>query len=781
MIIGILSFLFGILVLQQFSFLPSILWCLGLLLIIPLAATFFRFKLFLWSLLFIIGFLWALLRAHWVLDVALPNDLQGKDLLIIGVVASIPNQTPRKRRFEFDIETLQVDGVPRTFSSKVRLSWYKRGKRNKQISSLKAGQRWQFWVRLKQPHGFMNLGGFDYEGWLYSKKIRATGYVRINYKKKQFAQLLDKTVTGYKIQSVRQDLYDKLKKQNHKNDFSGIITALAIGERSGISPNQWQVFRATGTSHLVAISGLHIGLLATFIFFITRRIWPYLGPLALKLAAPRAAALSAIAIAALYAALSGFAVPSQRALIMLCVVMLSLFWRQKIQSSQVLSFALLLVLIIDPIAVISPGFWLSFSAVAIISFSALGRLSINTIKSSWHSLTEVGRIQWRISLGLIPLLIFLFQQASVVSPLANIFAIPVVSILVVPLVLVASVIMSLLPEVAGVLFSLSEIVLNALWWFLNGLADRNFSEWFAIKPSLFALILASMGLLLLISPKGWPVKFMGVFMILPLFWPKLDHINEAEAEITLLDVGQGLAVVVQTQNHTLLFDTGPRFSQSFDTGAAVIVPFLRQKGISELDMLVVSHKDNDHSGGLASIQQSIKIKKLISSYPLEGASACVNGQTWKWDKVVFRILNPKQGLKVKKRNNRSCVLKVSVADESVLLSADIEKKTEKHLVLEQPGMLKSTYLIAPHHGSKTSSSAVFLEAVQPAMIMIPVGYRNRYKMPHKSVIKRYQTNAIKYYQTYKTGAMSITLGQKNSTQIPKQTRLNHQKYWNSRH
>lgn len=779
MIIGILSFLFGVLLLQQFSSLPSINWCWALLLVVflPLIPRYFRFSRL--SCIFILGFLWALLRAHWVLDITLPNELQGKDIFVTGVVASIPYKDNRKQRFEFDIETLEYNKKKIPSIGKVRISWYgKRSKGNKKSRSkvsLKAGQRWQFWLRLKQPHGFMNPAGFDYEGWLYSKKIRATGYVRINYKKKQFAKKLDEEASGYNMLILRQKLYDDLKLATANTSYMGILIALAIGERSAITAEQWQVFRATGTSHLVAISGLHIGLLAGFVFFLTRFIWPYFGSLALKLAAPRAAAISALIAATFYAALSGFAVPSQRALIMLSVVMLSIFLRHKVKSSQVLSFALLSVLLFDPSSILSAGFWLSFMAVAVIGLASSGRL---TIDKSWKIL---GRLQWRISLALIPLLIFLFQQASLVSPVANLFAIPVVSFIVVPLVLLATSVMSFIPAIAETLFSLADNSLNLLWWLLSRLADTPISQWYGIKPDILSLVMASLGFVLLLAPRAWPAKYIGLFLILPLLWPNIDSPNNGEVEVTLLDVGQGLSAVVQTSNHILVFDTGPRFSQNFDTGAAVVVPFLRHKSIQKLDMLIVSHKDNDHSGGLKSIQSNIKVDKILTSYALNGANQCFRGQEWQWDGVSFEMLNPDKSFAYKRRNNASCVLRISAGDKSLLLSADIEKKTEKRLVKQQYLLLKSSYLIAPHHGSKTSSSQTFLDAVDPDYILIPVGFSNRYKMPHSSVIERYKAGQIDFIETYKSGAITVKFGQKNSNKIPEQYRHLSQKYWNSQH
>ena len=774
MVLGIISFLCGILLLQQFNYLPGLFWCWALVSVFSLPFIPKHFHITKNLILFAVGFLWALLRAHWILDIALPADLQGKDILVSGVVASIPVEDKDKRRFEFDIETFEFNKKYYPSIGKVRISWYaKRGSRNN--IRIKAGQRWQFWLRLKQPHGFMNPGGFDYEGWLYQKKIRATGYVRINSKKKQLAKKINNKANGYELLVLRQTLYDKLKEVNAATGYSGILIALAMGEKTGITAEQWQVFRATGINHLVAISGLHIGLLAGFIFILVRKLWPYCGKAALVLASPRAAAISALIGSALYAALSGFAVPSQRALIMLTIVMLSIFWRHKVQSSQVLSLALLSVLLLDPNAVLSPGFWLSFTAVAIIGIAAFGRLKLDNNWKVW------GRLQWRISLALIPLLIFLFQQASLISPIANLFAIPLVSFIVVPLVLLSSFIVSFLPDFSTILFGFADSTLSILWGFLAFLAKSPLSQWYAAKPDVLSLFVASLGFILLLAPRGWPTRYFGFFLIIPLIWPNSQSPGKGSVVFTLLDVGQGLAAVVQTNHHALLFDSGAKFNDSFDTGAAVVLPFLREKNIKKLDMLIISHKDNDHSGGLKSIQSDIHVNKLLSSYPLQGGERCLSGQSWEWDGIFFEMLNPDESISYKKRNNASCVLRVSRGKDAVLLTADIEKRAEKSLLKNQNKQLKSTYLIAPHHGSKTSSSQAFLDAVDPEYILIPVGFRNRYRMPHISVLQRYQSRHSSIFESYKSGAITVSFGEKSSNKIPDEYRKVSRKYWNSHH
>ena len=406
-----------------------------------------------------------------------------------------------------------------------------------------------------------------------------------------------------------------------------------------------------------------------------------------------------------------------------------------------------------------------------------------------------GLLQWRISLALIPLLMFIFQQASLVSPLANLIAIPVVSFIVVPLVLFATALITLLPDYIHWIYLLSDQVLSGLWWYLDWLAQFSWSEWRGIKPGLLSLLLACFGFALLLTPKGWPLKYLGLFLIMPLLWPDLKPLKQGEVEVTLLDVGQGLATVVQTQKHTLVFDTGPKFSQNFDTGEAVVEPFLRHKGLNKIDLLVVSHQDNDHRGGVDSLRQKIQISRILSSYgegwddkagdslarESKNSGACFAGQNWMWDGVLFEMLNPDITKQQLKRNNTSCVLRVSAGDQAILFSGDIEKKTEFNLVQSSYNKLQADYLVVPHHGSKTSSSQAFLDAVKPKIALIPVGYRNRYRMPHSVVLQRYRDNGIKIYKTSNSGAISLRFGQKTSSLLPREYRKLKQKYWNSLH
>jgi competence protein ComEC len=268
------------------------------------------------------------------------------------------------------------------------------------------------------------------------------------------------------------------------------------------------------------------------------------------------------------------------------------------------------------------------------------------------------------------------------------------------------------------------------------------------------------GMLWILAPKGWPLRGMGIILLLPLLLRQPDMPQTGSARLTLLDVGQGLAAVVQTHNHTLLFDTGPSYPSGFDTGDAVVVPFLRQTGIDHVDTLVISHGNNDHAGGVASVLAQLPVTKILADgemvVDLPNADPCRRGASWEWDGVKFRILHPASVIDAADENNHSCVLRVSVGRHAVLLTADIERDGEGEL-LASTEALRADILVAPHHGSKTSSSEDFLNAVQPQWVLFPVGYRNRYGFPHSEVVARYAERGVATRRTDTEGALQFEL------------------------
>ena len=596
------------------------------------------------------------MHAYLNLNPALDKSLEGIDLEVSGQVVSIPTNYPRSSRFEFSIHSARTSlnaelvSVPK----KVRLNWYGN------VPPIQLGEIWHLRMRLKRPWGYANPGGFDYEKWLFEQGIRATGYVR----NKGNNELIRTTSLLNPTYYLRATLNQKL--EQAKGKYAAVIKALVLGERGQMDSKSWQTLTQTGTNHLLAISGLHVGIVSGFVFFITLFLWKSSERLCLFIAAQRVAALAAIFAAVFYAMLAGFSIPTQRAMVMATVVFLSVYSMQSLRPWNILSLALLCVLILDPFSVLSPGFWLSFLAVAIILFSLKGK---STKQAWWFSLVKM---QFVLAVGLLPLTLLFFQQASLVSPLANLFAVPWVSFLVVPVTLLGSLLLLISESLGNWILQAAHLLLEVFWTVLDYLHALPFASWHHAVPT-WALIPAVFGILLLLAPRGWPAKALSVVLISPLVFAKPAEISANDLKLTALDVGQGLAIVLEVGGQVLVYDTGPKFSSSFNAGEAVVVPYLRQQGISKIDTLVVSHGDKDHAGGLQGILSNIRVDHLISSkddYVHESLNICKAGMEWQWNSVHFQFLHPPAKNKENRKlssNNSSCVLLVEHPAGNILL------------------------------------------------------------------------------------------------------------------
>jgi competence protein ComEC len=740
-----------------------------------------------------IGFFSASIAGHVLLSGQLSTELEGQDVVVEGLIASLPESASpvsgkqrrrgqRRIRFQFVPESLEWQGRQQKLPGKLLLSWYQNP------PTLRVGERWRLKVRLKRPHGFMNPGGFDYEAWLFRQGIRAKGYVREARKSaRQGAatddnQRLAAAGRAYPVHQLRQWLRDSLQHALHNHLHRGIVLALAIGDRQQIDRDQWQLLMRTGTNHLVAISGLHVGLVAGFAFITVRRLWRLSARASTYWPAAKAGAIAGLLAATVYALLAGFSVPTQRALVMIAVVMLALLLQRHTRPSALLALALILVLLMDPMAVLAPGFWLSFGAVAVILYGMSGRLAMRSLWWRW------GRVQWLVALGLFPALLLLFQKTSLVAPLANLLAVPWVSLVTVPLTLAGAVLLGTLPVLGEWLLGLALWSVDALWWWLELLGQWRFAQWSQIAPPAWAMTAALLGLLWMLAPRGVPTRWVGVFGFFPLVFMSPTALLLGEAKVALLDVGQGLATVVQTQNHVLVFDAGPRFSSGFNTGEAVVAPYLLAQGRRRIDTLIVSHGDNDHIGGVPALLKSLPVQQLLSSelqkIKLNGhteidVQPCEAGQQWQWDGVQFAMLNPtgrrhRGGRRV---NNRSCVLRVQAGSQSVLLTGDIEQAAEREMVERLAADLKSDVLVVPHHGSKTSSSLEFVATVSPEFALFPVGYRNRYGFPKAQIVQRYRNRRVQLFDTASHGAIELQLGGANGLTKIRAYRQSTARYW----
>ncbi len=746
MTLVILSFASGVLFLQLQAELPALAWIVWAgvlacgLFFLPEKKTFYL------SAAFLAGFSWALGMAQLRLADRLAPEFEGRDIEVVGVVASLPAVGERSLRFEFEPESADMK-----LPARIILSWYRSPLHEDQPAVLAdpvhPGERWKFPVRLRRPHGNFNPHGFDYEAWLLERGIGATGYVRSG--KKSFPQRLGtRNSFSDRIELVREAVRDRFKRVLGETPASGILAALAVGDQRSISAEEWRLFNRTGVTHLMSISGLHVTLISGLFAWLASFLWRRSPALMLRLPARKAGAIAAIAGALGYTLIAGFAVPAQRTFWMVTVVAIAL-WSGRIASpARTLALALAVVLLFDPWAVLAAGFWLSFGAVALIFFTAGDQ---GSAARQWL------RVQWAITIGLAPAALLLFSQVSIVGPLANALAIPAVSAIITPLALLAA----LLPWDAPL--ELAAWLMQWLLQFLEWCASLPAALWQQHVPALWSVLLALAGVLWMLAPRGVPWRATGLALMLPAVALPPPAPAPGTAWITTLDVGQGLAVLVRTANRALLYDTGPAFGTEADSGERIIAPYLRASGIERLDAMVVSHNDNDHSGGAASVLENFEVDALLSSlsagHPLlglaPGAQRCAAGQAWTWDGVRFEILHPgSSAATARKTNDLSCVLKVSAGGRSMLLTGDIEKIAEADLVKRAPGALPADVLLVPHHGSRTSSTAEFLAAVNPSIAVVPVGYRNRFGHPHADVLERVRA---KTYRTDLHGAVTVGL------------------------
>jgi competence protein ComEC len=693
------------------------------------------------------GFFWAAAVGQWKLADDLPEIWEGRDVEISGVIAEMVQPNDRGVRFLLDVERAYT--LNARIPSRISLMWYENG--GESPPDLHAGQRWRMAVRLHRPHGNANPDGFDFEAWMLERGIRAVGYIRAQPAPRLIEPLVWRP--GYLLERSREAARKHLLDALHDRPYGGVIVALAIGDQQAIPPDQWQVFTRTGINHLMSISGLHITMVASMVFLLVLRLWRRSETLVLKLPAVRAATVCGLIVALAYAALSGFAVPAQRTVYMLAVVAIALWSGWTARPTAVLAVAAALVVVVDPMAVISPGFWLSFGAVAVIMLAGASRIGRLGWFRAW------AKTQWAVTLALVPFLLAMFQQVSLVSPIANAFAIPLVSLIVVPLALAASVLpLDWIAHAAHLVMAFCMLLLRAL-------SDLPDAVWQQHAPPAWAVPIAVAGAFWMLLPKGFPARWVGAVVMLPLFLSMPEKLSPGELRLTVLDVGQGLAVVVRTREHALLYDSGPAFTDQIDAGGRIVVPYLRAAGVSRLDGMIVTHEDSDHSGGALSVLQAMPVGWLASSLPKDHAIRvaatrswlCGAGERWQWDGVSFEFLHPQPADyndSGAKDNDRSCVLRIVSPYGGVLLPGDIEKRSESRL-LQSSGNLRADLLIAPHHGSRTSSTPEFVHAVAPGLTVFSVGYRNRFGHPHPAVVARYRQAGSRMLRTDLSGALVI--------------------------
>jgi len=741
----------------------------------------FRWVLLSGLLTFCLGLLWASLAADRVVSERLDSSMNRQRCIIQGRISQVDLQTDALTRFTLSIDELSCQGVAVEQVKWAGLSWYR------PTEPLNAAEVWRFSVRLKRPHGFANPGLFDYSAWLAQRHIGATGYVDA------VAQPEHISTADNSLAAWRGQLVEKLDLLLENHPQTPFIAALALGDRTAISDTQWQVIRASGTSHLLAISGLHIGMVGALFWWLGGWLWRRQARWLLYIPAPLAGAMVGWVAAFSYALLSGFAVPAQRAMIMFTVVVVGTLLRREVFSRRSYLVALALVLIWEPLAVLQPGFWLSFGALLVIGWCLLGRRKQSRMLQLLH-------IQFALWIGLMPLVLLFFDQLSLVALPANLIAIPMITLVVLPLGLSGVALLTIAPILAKPLLTLAAKSMAITWQWLEWITAQG-DTLASFQPSLLTIInpwtalLAFVGVLWLLAPRGFPARWLGVCLLLPVVVPAfgLADPSLAPAETAgrftaqVVDVGQGLAVIVATSGHLLVYDTGARFSDRFDAGADLLVPqlrpLLRRSGSESIDRLVISHGDSDHSGGLAGVLAGLPVARIdsgtveqLSKSMVPVPSVCSAGDRWTWDGVLFEYLH-QQAVRGATDNDRSCVLRVG-GRRGLLLPGDLSDSGERRLVdsLIRKDAVRADVLLVPHHGSRHSSSGELLDAVAPRLAVVSSGYANRFTHPHPLTVERYQEEGIELLNTAEVGAVTLYFDSAG-LQRWQAERIVHPRYW----
>jgi competence protein ComEC len=686
----------------------------------------------------VLGLLLTVLQARALLDQRWPPQRHGSDHVVEGVVASLPEQEGQAQRFLFEPAGAQ-------WPRRIRVAWYRSDQ------AVRGAECWRFTLRLRTPHGSLNPGGFDYEGWLFRQGIGATATVREGRRCDG---------RGSALLAARQHIAGRIRAALPPGPAAGVLAAITVGDTSAIHGADWELFRKTGTTHLVAISGFNIAIVAGVAYFLCRWLWAVWPALCLALPAQRAGLLGSALVAGGYALLAGFEPPVQRAVLMLWLLLAAAWFHRLSRPSRVLALAWIVVLACDPAGVASPGLWLSFGAVAAIFYVSLARLRP---PGWWHGLVL---LQVLIALALAPLALFFFQGSPALGPLVNLLAVPFFALLT-PIALAALILLLAwptagLPLLQGCAFSLDAFHAALAWSAQLPLPGM------AANPPPPALLLAAAGVALLFAPRGLPLRPLGLLCLLPLLALPRAPVR-GDFELAALDVGQGLAVVVRTAHHALLYDAGPAFEDGYDAGASVVAPWLLHAGIRSLDLLLLSHGDNDHAGGVAAVRARLGVRAELGT-----ARPCRAGQSWEWDGVRFEVLHPDASGWA--GNDASCVLKVT-GTWIALLPGDIEAGAERALLAA--GALRADVLLAPHHGSRTSSSAAFVEAVRPAVVIHSAGWRHHFRHPRPEVVARYAAAGARQFTTGASGAVRVWRDPASARIEVREHRREAAKFWNA--
>lgn len=714
-------------------------------------------ELLLIAIVFGLGMSYALYESNQVIAARWKDDLDGNHSRVLeGEVVSLPHNSSNYTRFTLQIRdhnTLSDSESALIASSRVQLIWFTPQFRPK------LGEQLRLKVLLKEPRSTFNPPLFDEEKRMFLGRISGEGRVLDSPLNERLEEASRPTIAYW-----RQNIWERLNQLSGDSDARAILTALVVGEKSTLSSESRALFSRMGVSHLISISGLHIGLIAGWVILLVRWGWSRFEFLSRRLSPIYAAALCGLFVATLYAFLAGFTVPTQRALLMLASALLAMLSRRVVAPLNLFLLALFGVILLDPLAMLGVGFWLSFVAVATI-YLAIKRCSN---RPAWVQLIGV---QGAIFLMMSPLQLLFFGETSLVSPLVNLVAIPLFSFAVVPSALLVTLLLYLTPSLGN---TLGEWWISAVAYWIKGLAWID--GWVVTQVSLphlssallLVLMVSLVSFLLFHSWKSRGITLLLLSLIVPILLFNWSRLPSGEVAVQVLDIGQGLSVIVQTRHHIMVYDTGPPYSRRVTQAERILIPLLKKRRVRHLDKLIISHSHNDHSSGLKPLQQHFTIGQTLSGEPkLLGDSsveACVAGESWKWDGVLFEMLHPEKD-HTWIGNSASCVLRISVGEAAMLLTGDLEKDAERVLVRDEKIKLQSDLLVVPHHGSLTSSTENFLRQVAPEHAIVPAGYRNRYNLPAPSLLKRYRESEICVWNTAWDGAMEFRISAKGVNQL----------------
>lgn len=689
----------------------------------------------------LLGFGLAGLHAAAGLQGQLPPAMEGGEFEIAGRIVDLPQVEARRTRFRMRVGQ---EAPPSLRGKLVQLAWYDdwgsdvRGPRNR----LHAGEQWRMHVRLRAPRGLRNPGGFDSERHALAQRIAARGSVCD-------PELAKRLAPGRGIDAWRERLAERIA-GSVARPSSRFVRALALGDTSGLDDADWNVLRANGLTHLIAISGFHVGLAAGFFALLARGLWWAWPGLARHCPGPLASGAAAVVGGVVYAAVAGFALPTVRTLLMIAVVVVARSWRRPQRAVDALALAAIAMLLVDPLAPLAPGFWLSFAGV--------GWLLWCLPNATQHPFRDFLGAQGVAALALLPLTVVLFGQASLAGPLANLVAVPWWSLVVVPLALLGTALESLHAGAGAWPWTLSALAFDLSWPLFERLASTSFALWWLPEARWYALPLALIGAFWLLLPRAVPGKPLALLLWLPLLWPQRDLPLRGEAEIVVIDVGQGLSVLVRTAGHALLYDMGPAIEDGFDAGERAVVPALHALGVRRLDMAMVSHGDNDHAGGLEAVRRALPVAALRGAPgdPLPDTRDCVAGRRWRWDGVEFRLLHPGRHFPYL-ANESSCVLRVRSAHGTVLLTGDIGEVVERRLLQQAPRDIHAEVVLMAHHGSGGSSDPDFVAATGARFALASSGHGNRFGHPKPEVVARWQQAGARVVDTAEHGAIRLGL------------------------